>query len=80
MLRLCYMPGKKKGGGKKLSCSQAVPQGIGIRRENLTPNDTKILFLRQKGQRFKEASKNCERQPPFQPCETVFRKELLCPS
>lgn len=77
------MPGKKKEKGKKtLTCSQAVPQGIGIRRKNLIPNDTKILplLLRQKGQRFKEASKNCERQPPFLPCETVFRKELLFPN
>lgn len=48
---------KKKKGKKKLTCSQAVPQGIGIRRKNLIPNDTKILplFLRQKGQRFKKS-------------------------
>lgn len=65
---------------KPWTSSQAAPQGIAMRRNNLIPSDTKILplFLRQKGRKIK-ILKDRERQLPFPPRE-VLRKELIFPN
>lgn len=74
MLRLSY------AWKKPWTSSQAAPQGIAMRRNNLIPSDTKILplFLRQKGRKIK-ILKDRERQLPFPPRE-VLRKELIFPN